>query len=322
MFSLRVAGLWAAAIVALCMRPAAFAAGEPLALQAKPVALHAYDPEVTRTGRLEFRGGLALRSPDGRFGGLSGLLVAPDGSRIVAVSDRGWWVEMRPTYDGDGRLDGIAGASIAPVRGIKARSLANLPAGDAESLAVGAGGGTIVAFESRPKLWRFPADDGTPVPLSPPPGLKEAPGNEGIEALTRLADGRLLALSEGLAVADGVAGWLGSERGGWSRVVWRTGRGFQPTGAATLPDGDVLVLERRILPPGARVRLLKAGRIAPGATLAGEEIGRLEGALTFDNMEGIDARRSPGGDTLVYLLSDDNFAFFQRTLLMMFRLAD
>ena len=45
-------------------------------------------------------------------------------------------------------------------------------------------------------------------------------------------------------------------------------------------------------------------------------------ALTFDNLEGIDARRSDAGETLVYLVSDHNYSFLQRTLLLMFRLVD
>jgi hypothetical protein len=40
-------------------------------------------------------------------------------------------------------------------------------------------------------------------------------------------------------------------------------------------------------------------------------------------MEGISARRdAAGGKTLVYLISDDNFSAVQRTLLMMFELAE
>jgi hypothetical protein len=300
----------------------ALAAAEAIILQARPVALNPYDASVRRTGRLEYRGGLSLSSPDPRFGGLSGILISADGEQLLAVSDNGWWVEMRLTYTPEGELEGVRDGSIAPMRGIKARWLANIPAGDAEALAASPGSRAIVAFETRPKIWRYPAADGPPLPLPMPPGLKEAPANQGIEALTRLADSRLLAITEGYVVAGGVVGWIGTERGGWSRIVWRTGRGFQPTGAATLPDGDVLVLERRILPPGARVRLLKARDIAPGATLSGPEVGRLDGPLTFDNMEGIDARRGSHGETLVYLISDDNYAFFQRTLLLMFRLND
>jgi hypothetical protein len=38
-------------------------------------------------------------------------------------------------------------------------------------------------------------------------------------------------------------------------------------------------------------------------------------------MEGVSARRGPNGETLVYVVSDDNFnAPLQRTLLMMFEL--
>lgn len=37
-------------------------------------------------------------------------------------------------------------------------------------------------------------------------------------------------------------------------------------------------------------------------------------------MEGIAARLGPKGETLVYLLSDNNFSPLQQTLLMMFEL--
>jgi hypothetical protein len=40
----------------------------------------------------------------------------------------------------------------------------------------------------------------------------------------------------------------------------------------------------------------------------------------IDNMEGIAVRRGPKGETLLYLISDDNFSPLQRTLLLMFEL--
>jgi hypothetical protein len=48
----------------------------------------------------------------------------------------------------------------------------------------------------------------------------------------------------------------------------------------------------------------------------------VEGSLTVDNMEGIDAREGPGGETLVYILSDDNDNPLQRTYLPMFELIE
>ena len=273
-------------------------------------------------GRLEYRGGLQLSSADTRFGGLSGLLVSADGRHLTAISDRGYWFEAALVYDRSGVLAGIDDAGVRELRAPNGKSVAHRPAGNAEGLAPAAGGkGVVVSFEMQPKLLLYPAGGGPPVRLRSPPGLEQAPRNEGIEALTRLADGRLMALTEGLRARGGTTGWVGGGRR-WSTVTWRTGGGFQPTGATTLPDGDVLVLERRILPPGARVRLLKSADIAEGAVLDGNEIARFEGALTFDNMEGMDARLGDAAETLVYLVSDDNYSFLQRTLLLMFRLVE
>ncbi len=44
--------------------------------------------------------------------------------------------------------------------------------------------------------------------------------------------------------------------------------------------------------------------------------------LTLDNMEGVAARQSERGETLIYLISDDNFRLLQRTLLMVFALEE
>ena len=68
--------------------------------------------------------------------------------------------------------------------------------------------------------------------------------------------------------------------------------------------------------------LLPVTAIKPDAVLDGVEIARLEGSLQVDNMEGIDARVGPGGETEIVIISDDNYSFLQRTLLLMFRLAE
>lgn len=44
--------------------------------------------------------------------------------------------------------------------------------------------------------------------------------------------------------------------------------------------------------------------------------------LLVDNFEGVDVRRDAKGRTMIYLVSDDNFMILQRTLLVMFELAD
>lgn len=42
--------------------------------------------------------------------------------------------------------------------------------------------------------------------------------------------------------------------------------------------------------------------------------------LVIDNFEGLAVRELPRGGLLLYLISDDNFNFFQQTLLLQFRL--
>ena len=83
------------------------------------------------------------------------------------------------------------------------------------------------------------------------------------------------------------------------------------------------MIERRVSTfSGFHVRLVRlaAGDIQPGARLKGEELARWGAPLTVDNFEGLATRRGADGEILIYLLSDDNFSLFQRTLLLMFAL--
>lgn len=99
---------------------------------------------------------------------------------------------------------------------------------------------------------------------------------------------------------------------------------FMPTDMVRLPDGRLALLERRFRPIFAlavRVRLLTPQDIAPGATIDGPVVMEASLAQTIDNFEAIAVHRGPGGETVLTLLSDDNFNGFQRTLLMQFQLA-
>src|SRR5690242_13050545 len=70
--------------------------------------------DVTRFGPLEFRGGLVLSSPSSHFGGWSGLVMAPDGSRLFAVSDVGSWMTAGVAYTGT-RPSRLTRARIGPL---------------------------------------------------------------------------------------------------------------------------------------------------------------------------------------------------------------
>ncbi len=305
--------------------PAAQAA-DSVILSTRKVRLNAQDPKQTRVGRLDWRGGLAIASPDPRLGGLSALTVSTDGRRLTALSDQGDWLSAPLRYDRNGHLAGLGAGLIGPLTGLDGKALKSKKWKDAESLGVEPDGALLVAFERINRIWRYPPGNAPfavpPIPLPPPPGLDGAPNNGGLEALVVLADGALLAIAEKQKVETGLAAYLFRE-GRWQTLSYRKTGHFSPTGAARLPGGDVVVLERLYRPPdelGFRLVQIPAAEIHGGAVLTGREIAELRPPLIFDNFEGIAARPGAGGETLLYLLSDDNLNPLQRTLLLMFAL--
>ena len=298
------------------------ARAEPVRIAAEPVQLHPQKSSQNRVGVLLYRGGLALTSPDPRFGGFSALGISADGRRMVALSDKGMRFSARVVYDENANLAGLDDADLGSMSGLDGRPLTASSETDAESMSPGVDGEIIVAFERHHRLWRYFPGRPLPQPLPPPVELASAPSNGGIEALTLLDDGRLLAITENFSMGGSIVGWV-SDRGGWSVLIYETKPGFHPTGAATLPGGDVVVLERLFRRRGSeatRLTRLDAASIAPGARLTPSELALIRPPLTVDNFEGVEARRGEGGETLIYIISDDNFRAGQRTLLLMFEL--
>ena len=98
---------------------------------------------------------------------------------------------------------------------------------------------------------------------------------------------------------------------------------FDISSARFLPDGDLILLERRFsLSAGIAMRL----RRIPGDTI---KVGaRLDGAIILDagmtsqidNMEGLAVSQDEEGRTILTLVSDDNYNILQRTLILQFAL--
>jgi hypothetical protein len=297
-----------------------------VAILAEAIALDPTDPRRRSIGRLDFLGGVILHCRDPRFGGWSDLALDPASDRVVMISDRGHFLEARLESDAGGAPLGLAEARLGALIDPAGRRVIGRRA-DAEGLAALADGGFAVSFEQAHRIWRYPSATPSfarpPVELPPIADLAEtATLNGGIEAIAQLRDGSLLALGEQVGAAGLHPAWIGGEAG-WRRTAYRAAPGHDPTGACLLPGGDLLVLERRfeLLSLAARIARVPAARIGGGEPLVGEPIGRLASPLTVDNFEGIAARRAPDGATRVYLVSDDNFLFFQRTLLFAFALA-
>lgn len=307
---------------------AAVSATDDVGLAFNPVDLHPENPAVDRVGGLRYRGGLEISSSDKRFGGFSGLIVDADGRAVTTVSDRGYWLTARLTYDRKGNLAGIAGGRVSRLLDLSGKPLRNKNRADAESLAR-TDTGIAVGFERRHRIVFYSAAHGQAVRevLAPETLAKQGwlPKNQGIEALAPLPGGRFFALAEG---PDGAQefwpGWIVDGKD-WRQLNYARTIPFRPTDAAVLPSGDIVVLERRFSLIGgvaSRLSIVARPSIKPGATLAGKEVARLRPPLIVENFEGVAARRDGTGRTLLYLISDDNFNIIQRTLLLMFELTE
>ena len=152
--------------------------------------------------------------------------------------------------------------------------------------------------------------------------------NQGIEALAVLQAGPLrgtvVAFAERFTRGSGYhTGWMWV-RNEPQRIHLQDIDGFNITGAAGLPDGGLLVLERYFRwTSGVKMRLrrLAPAEIVPGARMTGRILLEVDAAYEIDNMEGIAVHRGAQGETVVSLISDDNFNhFLQRTILLQFAL--
>jgi hypothetical protein len=255
----------------------------------------------------------------------------------LAVSDCGYGLAARLVYDAQGRLVDLGDVRLHPLRAPGGRRL-DRDEVDAESLARD-GAGWLVGFEGPARLWRYSSPfplEGAPEPRALPPGALLCDSNRGIEAAVTLDDERLLLACEGPARRPAsTPAWVGRGES-WRRFNYRLHYDaeapddpFRPVAAALLPDGDVTVLERRFPPIAVRIVRLPRSALDVGGAVTPQEIGRLDPPLTVDNFEGLDARPGTEGETLLYLVSDDNDCAktplaarvgVQRTLLLMFAL--
>ena len=304
----------------------------PVSVSATPLPLNLEDPAQTSVGQLTYRGGFVLTANDPNFGGFSGLLVDPDGRGLLAITDRGYWFSADLVQGGD-RLQSLNETYLAPILNWRGQPLESGQR-DAEALArLDGRDGVMIAFEGWDRLWTYPAPTDRsfrtlfPIlaqPMGGPADLGRQPSNGGVEAMTRLADGRLLMISEKAVDDDGRnRAWLAAPDG-FSSMAFRAPAGYRPTDAAQLPDGDVLVLLRRYTPlDGASAQIVRVplADIAPGAVLEGRTIAALKPPLAVDNMEALAVATAGNGRALLYLMSDNNFNAVQRTLLMCFELA-
>jgi hypothetical protein len=312
-----------------------FSVAAPVSIEVNARPLPSFDTrdhQHVRFGSLEYRSGLILTSRFRGFGGLSGLRLDARGERFIAISDKGSWFTGRIVYKGR-EMTGVDDVEAAPMLGPNGRPITARGWFDSESLALD-GPFVYVGLERVNQLLRFDFSKGFTrargevVPL--PPAAKKLPFNKGLEALVMVPKGlalagTLIAISERGLDHDGnlMAFLIGGPTPG--QFSLRRTNDYDVSDAVLLPSGDLLVLERKfsfLAGLGVRIRRIALKSVAPGAVVDGPSIFDADLGHEIDNMEGIDAHVTPEGDTVLTMVSDDNFSMIQRTLLLQFTLVE
>lgn len=313
---------------------------EPVTIEVKAKVLTSFTKpggSAALAGGVTFVGGLQLTSEHPAFGGWSGLAIAADGRKLLSVSDAGAWMTAELAL-ADGRPAGLTNVRIGPLKARSGAVLSKDRERDAEAVTLLSGsldkGTVLVSFERLHRIGHFPVGSrgvGVPTHYVPlPRELTRLKSNKGLEAIAIVAGGP----DKGALVVFAEANRRDEARHiGW---IWRAGRprafhltnpeGFEVTDAASLPNGDLLVLERRFRwLEGVRMRLrrIESRFVRPDAETAGDTLITADMRAEIDNMEGLAVHHAAKGGFVVTLISDDNFnRVLQRTLLLQFHLAD
>lgn len=298
--------------------------GEDAEIRATPVSLVEGRPTATRVGELEWVGGVALTSPDPAFGGFSAISVERD--RFTLLSDGGNVVRFRMGRDWRVRDSWFANLPDGPGAGWEKADR------DSESLAIDPGSGDVwIGFENSNEIWRYDARFDRALGHVAPPATRNWPATGGAETMARAPSGDIVVIGETahrhlsrtrIAIrftSDPVA----APRRGYGFGL-RVPRHYSPSDATFLPDGRLLVLLRRFSLPynfTAKLMLVDAEAIRPGAVAHGRVIATLAEPFIHDNFEAIAATRE-GDDTILWIASDDNHSMLQRSLLLKFRLVE
>ncbi|MFS8146984.1 esterase-like activity of phytase family protein [Rhizobium sp. BR 249] len=308
-------------------------AGDDVSVISRQISDFRIGSSQMQFGSLEFLGGLEMVSSRALFGSLSSIRFRQDQKHFVVVLDTGQWLTGSIERDVKGRLSGLSNVEITPMKNSAGRSLEGKGYMDAEGLALD-GDRILVSFEQEHRVDVYP-DPGfaqsraiATLPILIP--RKMLSYNRGIETIavapasSPLKGGVVIVSERGLD-SDGnrLAAILSGPLKGQFAVA-RDGS-FDVTDGAFLPNGDLLLLERRFNMAegiGMRLRRIKGADIRPGAVVDGELL--LEGDFNsqIDNMEGLDTFQAADGTTHLILISDDNHSILQRNLMLEFRLSD
>ncbi len=274
------------------------------------------------SGEIEILRAWRLQSENGHFGGFSALAAMPGGN-LLAASDRGrvMYLDMPENGTPAARMDFLSGKDVADKHLVDVESITRDPAS----------GQIWIGYEGANAIDRLDRKlHGAKRVM--PPQMRGWSENSGPEAMVRLANGKFIVLAEGsrsLGKSDfpGVL-FAGDpvEGAGAQTFRFAAPSGYRPVDMTQIPDGRVLVLVRKIhwgLPPRFTAKLLVAdpADIGAGKLWQGRVIASFTPPVPSDNYEGLAAVPRADGALDLWMISDDNLASFQQTLLLRMRWA-
>ncbi len=290
-------------------------------IASQPVALDTSYPTRRRVGALKFMGAWHLTSDTRGFGGLSALDV--NANRVTALGDGGTVVRFRL-----GRFGNASDATITRLPAGCGRVVRKMD-NDTESLAHDAARRHWwVGYEWRNSICRLNANFSIGEATAAPRAITNWRRKGGAESMTRLSDGRYLLIAEESLDDGGVHQMVLFDRDPTdpaaiaTTLSYRPPAGYKPTDVAQLPDGRLLVLNRRFALWSlftSKLVLMNALPANPRGIRQGRVIADFESPTISDNFEGLSVSVE-NGKPILWIISDDNFMRWQRTLLLKFSL--
>jgi len=328
----------------LVFLPVAFAQtlqldGEPVPLTLRAVPLNPKAPQQTKVGELFYLGGFELIGKHFDFGGLSSLAVADDESHFIAMTDRANWVCGQLLTGPNRRFLGMENVWVAPLKPVPGFKMKAKVDTDSEALAITPDRrSAFVSFEGEHRVWRYDIADPDNLcsvaqshaqAVDMPEALIDLPVNGGVESLTVLENGDLLAIGEDReSDLDAQPAWLlspGTDTDGEAvaakDLTYPAPKPYQPTDIQAA-NGGIFILHRHFsvlsgISGHVAWMAWPDGEVAETLPIA-HVLATLTPPLSIDNFEGISALPDGQGGYVIYIVSDDNFADYQRTLMLKF----
>ena len=295
--------------------------GTPLELKSTETDLFPTDFENISLNKLKFVSGIEVTSNNPDFGGLSGLIINEDKS-LIAVGDQGIWLTAKIKDDGKGKLVDIINGRLGHLKNNKNNPLYKLGKSyiDAESIE-SYNNKFVVSFERNHRILIFDDIFSNSEIFYDRIKYLDLPDNGGIEAMAPLKNNSIFLLSENLVhLDDKIAGFLLKDNK-LKKINVKKNGSFKPTDMSSLPNGDILLLERSFSPvkgASARISIIKYEDLKPNAVILPQILDTLKPPMVVDNFEGISFLKHKDGGYYIFILSDDNFNFLQKTLLYQF----